>query len=194
MRRREFIAALGAVAMPVAAGAQQPAMPVVGFLRSAALAEVPHFATAFRNGLKETGFVEGGNVAVEYHSADDHHDRLVILAADLVRRPVNVIVANHNAALAAKAATTSVPIVFSTGSDPVRDGLVASLNRPGGSITGVGDATVLRDIRQSARELRRALNPLSCPSPRRSRQAAAWRSLDKPCYAKRPGSNAGPLL
>ena len=138
MKRRDFIAALGgAAAMPLAARAQQPAVPVIGFLRSAALTDVPHFATAFRQGLKETGFSEGQNVAVEYHSADDHHDRLVTLAADLVRRPVDVIVANHNAALAAKAVTTSVPIVFSTGSDPVRDGLVASLNRPGGNITGV---------------------------------------------------------
>jgi len=138
MRRREFLGVIGgAASWPLAAHAQQTAMPVVGFLRSAALAEVPHFATAFRHGLKETGFVEGQNVAVEYHSADDHHDRLVTLAANLVRRPVDVIVANHNAALAAKAVTTSVPIVFSTGSDPVRDGLVASLNRPGGNITGV---------------------------------------------------------
>ena len=138
MRRREFLGVIGgAVSWPLAAHAQQTAMPVVGFLRSAALAELPHFATAFRNGLKETGYVEGQNVAVEYHSADDHHDRLVTLAADLVRRPVDVIVANHDAALAAKAVTTSVPIVFSTGSDPVRDGLVASLNRPGGNITGV---------------------------------------------------------
>ena len=138
MKRRDFIAGLGgAAAIPLAARAQQPAVPVIGFLRSAALTDVPHFATAFRQGLKETGFSEGQNVAVEYHSADDHHDRLVTLAADLVRRPVDVIVANHNAALAAKAVTTSVPIVFSTGSDPVRDGLVASLNRPGGNITGV---------------------------------------------------------
>jgi putative tryptophan/tyrosine transport system substrate-binding protein len=91
----------------------------------------------FRQGLKETGFVEGQNVTVEYHSADDQPDRLRALAADLVRRPVTMIVANGIAALAAKAATTTVPIVFITGSDPVRDGLVASPNRPGGNVTGV---------------------------------------------------------
>ncbi len=138
MRRREFIAMVGgAVTWPVAVRAQQTTMPVVGFLRSASLTEVPHFATAFRQGLKETGFVEGQNVAVEYHSADDNSARLVALAADLIRRRVDVIVGNHNAALAAKSATTTIPIVFATGSDPVRDGLVANLNRPRSNVTGV---------------------------------------------------------
>jgi putative tryptophan/tyrosine transport system substrate-binding protein len=117
--------------------AQQAALPVVVFLRSGTLADVPHWVTAFRQGLTEAGFVEGQNVAIEFHSAEHHPDRLRALVADLIRRPVAVIVGNYDAALAARAATTTVPIVFATGSDPVRDGLVASLNRPGGNVTGV---------------------------------------------------------
>jgi putative ABC transport system substrate-binding protein len=112
-------------------------MPVVGFLRSATLADVPHWVAAFRQGLKEAGFVEGQNVAIEFRSADNQLDRLPALVADLIRQPVAVIVGNTDAALAAKAATTTVPIVFASGSDPVRDGLVASLNRPGGNVTGL---------------------------------------------------------
>src|SRR5262245_1204224 len=115
-KRREFITLLGgAVVWPLAARAQQPGMPVVGFLRSATLTDVPHLVTAFRQGLKEAGFIEGQNLAVEYRAAENDRDRLTSLATELARRPVAAIVANQIAALAAKAATTTVPIVFATG-------------------------------------------------------------------------------
>ena len=137
MKRREFIAGLGgAVAWPFATRAQQ-AMPVVGFLRSESLANVTHQVAGFRQGLKEAGFVEGQNVTVEYRSAEGQADRLRALVAELARRPVAVIVGNNAAARAAQAATTTVPIVFASGGDPVRDGLVASLSQPGSNITGV---------------------------------------------------------
>lgn len=137
MRRREFIAAIGgAAALPFAACAQQP-MPAVGFLRSTSLAPFQPLGAALRQGLKETGFVEGQNVVVEARYADNQPDRLETLAGELIRRPVAVIVANSIAARAAKDATATIPIVFTVGFDPVRNGLVANLNRPGGNITGV---------------------------------------------------------
>jgi putative tryptophan/tyrosine transport system substrate-binding protein len=138
VRRRAFISLLGGVAAwPLAAHAQQAAMPVIGFLRDTSLADATHLVAAFRQGLKEAGFIEGQNVLIEYRSAEDQAHRLPALVDDLVRRQVALIVGNTPSSLAAKAATTTVPIVFVSGNDPVINGLVPNLNRPGGNTTGV---------------------------------------------------------
>ena len=140
MDRRAFIGSVASallVAPLVVARAQQPVIPVIGFLNSRAAGDDPHLLAAFRQGLKEIGYVEGQNVAIEYRFAEGQDNRLPALAADLVRRRVAVIAANGLAAQAAKAATATIPIVFTAGYDPVEVGLVASMSRPGGNITGV---------------------------------------------------------
>jgi putative ABC transport system substrate-binding protein len=140
MRRREFISVLGgaAAAWPLAASAQQPVMPVIGFLSGSAPAGRAHLVNAFREGIRQSGHVEGQNVAIEYRWAQDQYEHLPDLAAELVRRQVTVIAATDTpSATATKAANTTIPIVFATGSDPVRSGLVASLNQPGSNLTGI---------------------------------------------------------
>jgi putative ABC transport system substrate-binding protein len=139
MKRREFITLLGgAAAWPLAARAQQPTMPVVGFISSGSLRPLRQQVAAFREGLKESSFIEGQNVTVDYHFAEGHLDRFPALVSDLIRRQVSVLAVTSNAgARAAKQATTTIPIVFSVGDDPVATGLVESLSRPGGNLTGV---------------------------------------------------------
>jgi putative ABC transport system substrate-binding protein len=184
MKRREFIAALGSatVTWPPAARAQQPAMPVIGFLHGESADMADYSMRAFHQGLSQIGFVEGRNVAIEYRFAEGQDDRLPAMAADLVRRRVAVIVtpASTSAAFAAKAATTTIPIVFLFAGDPVAFGLVASLNRPGGNLTGVTTLNIevgakrfelLRELLPAVSAMTLLVNPRSPGAETQSREA-----------------------
>jgi putative tryptophan/tyrosine transport system substrate-binding protein len=170
LRRRELITLLGGAACSLSARAQQPAMPVIGFLNSQTPGAYSERIPAFHRGLSETSFVQGGNLAVEYRWAEGHDDRLPALAADLVRRQVRAIAGLNSTAavLAAKAATTSIPIVFNIGGDPLKNGLVASFNHPGGNVTGVSSMInelgpkrlgLLRDLLPNASVIAALVNP-----------------------------------
>jgi ABC-type uncharacterized transport system substrate-binding protein len=172
MQRRDFITLISGavVAWPLVVRAQQPAMPVIGFLNSASPDVFADLVRAFTQGLAETGYVEGRNVAIDYRWAENHYDRLPELAADLVRRQVAVIVANPPAVLPAKAATSTIPIVFVSALNPVEVGLVASLSRPGGNVTGVSTLNVellrkrvelLRELLPTATVIAALVNPTS---------------------------------
>jgi hypothetical protein len=200
MRRREFMTLLrGAAAWPLAARAQQQAMPVIGFMSARSPEDSAHLLEAFRRGLKEDGFVEGQNVAIEFRWAHGQYDRLPAMAADLVSRRVDVLTAigGDPSPRAAKRATSTIPIVFGMGGDPVSDGLVESFNRPGGNVTGVTLMTnlmepkrfgLLRDLVPGVPLVGVLLNPSFAPSARSSRRyrtrrahaASSFRSIGLP--------------
>ena len=194
MNRRAFMSLVGAAAapsllLPLAARAQPSALPVIGFLNGASAEPWAPFVSAFRQGLGETGYAEGRNVAIEYRWADEQYDRLPAMAADLVRRRAAVIVANHVSAAVAKAATSTIPIVFTTAVDPVQLGLVASLARPGGNLTGVTTLNVelvpkrlelLHELSPTAKTLALLVNPTNSDAQtvaRDTREAARARGL-----------------
>jgi putative ABC transport system substrate-binding protein len=188
MRRRDFIAGLGTTtAWPLVARAQQAPVPVIGFLNSGPRGLFTERVDAFRRGLSETGYEEGRNLAIEYRWAEGQYDRLPALAADLVNRRVAAIAANLTAAVAAKAATSTISIVFAVASDPIEIGLVTSLNRPGGNLTGVTSLgaglgpkqlEILRVLLPNARTMALLVNPVSPNSPGFIRDAeAAARTL-----------------
>jgi len=193
MRRREFIRLFGGAAAtwPLAARAQQTSAPVVGFLSAVSRIETAHLVAAFQRGLTETGFTEGKNVAIEYQFAEGHYDRLPAQAAELVRRPVDVIVASAPpAANAARTATTTIPIIFIVGLDPVAAGLVASFNRPGGNATGISLASgplgqkrleLVREFAPKAKTVAMLVNPLgpdAAPEIRDMQAAAQANGLE----------------
>jgi putative ABC transport system substrate-binding protein len=205
MKRREFITLLGGAAAvwPLAARAQQAAIPVVGFLSGQSPGPATHLVAAFRQGLAEVGFVEGRNVAFEFRWAENQYDRLPTLAADLVRHQVAVIVATAGggtlAALAAKSATTTIPIVFTSGADPVAIGLVASLNRPGGNVTGIAWLALkleakrlglLHELVPQARPVGVLLNPSFQPAEGQlSDLQEAARTIGLPLHVLRAGTD-----
>ena len=197
MRRRDFMIVLASAmgGWPSVVRAQQKAMPVIGFLSSASPGPFAPFVAAFRQGLSETGYVEGQNVAIEYRWAEGHYDRLPALADDLVGRKVDVIASSGSilAALAAKSATSTIPIVFIAVSDPVAAGLVASLARPGGNLTGVSPCQselmpkrleLLSELVPQARVIALLVNPEDCEMPSALSETCRKRRARRGCSSK----------